>query len=118
MLDYVYYFKQSSSLNINVNIYFSITKAPTCTTDEPLVGGATPIPDSYMTASSVYAAHRMPFNARINGTSAWCASTLERDATEPNMYLQVSLCIVKLGCVVVAMFTVHSLFIPLTERLN
>jgi len=55
------------------------------------VGGADPIPDSHMTASSFRSISTGPSFARLGGTSgAWCPSQEEKIATVPNFYLQVS----------------------------
>ena len=96
MWDLIIILSKHISLNLYLNIYrvflFHFT-APTC--DGPLVGGANPIPDVHMTASSyligVTGIHFLPSNARLNGTSAWCPSTAEIDAPIPTMYIQVSL---------------------------
>ena len=67
------------------------------------MGGITPIPDAHMTASSirtqVFGFTNLPHYARLHGTSAWCSSTAEKDATVPNMYLQVSITIFKVAFV-------------------
>ena len=65
--------------------------APTCNTEVPLVGGLIPVPDAHFTASSVWMSpNNDPYKARLNSASAWSASVAERDAPEPNYYLQVS----------------------------
>jgi len=62
-----------------------------CPTGSPLMGGATSIPDSYMTASS-YRDSRSdfaPYQARRQDNSfAWCPSGAERDAAVPAMWFQ------------------------------
>jgi len=70
-----------------------LNTAPTCGTEEPLVGGVNPVPDAHFNASSVWnSPNNDPYKARLNSASAWSASVAVRDAPEPNFYLQVSLC--------------------------
>jgi len=58
----------------------------------PLMGGANPIPDSHMLATSYLASPpNLPHYARLHGSSAWCPSFAERDDPLSNFYLQVSL---------------------------
>jgi len=67
--------------------------APTCDTEEPLVTGTTPIPDAYMTASSIYQSTQQvcpAYHARLHGSAAWSPEDAEKFAPVPNMYLQVS----------------------------
>jgi len=94
---------------LTLNIISFFYTALTCDTEELLVGGATPIPDAHMTASSWYSETgwniitHLPHYARLHGTSAWCSSTAEKDASVPNMYLQVSITIFKLRWSVVCL---------------
>ena len=62
-----------------------------CPTGSPLMGGATPIPDSYMTASSYWNndVKSAPYTARLYNSLGWCPSTAEKDAAVPAMWLQV-----------------------------
>jgi len=62
-----------------------------CPTGSLLMGGATPIPDSYITASSQYGtgSGSAPHQARLQNSRAWCPSTAEKDAAVPAMWLQV-----------------------------
>lgn len=53
------------------------------------MGGATPIPNSYMTASSYWGAKYEPYQGRLNNVEAWTTSTAEKDAAIPSMWLQV-----------------------------
>jgi len=73
----------------HINILFSYT-ALTCDTEEPLMGGSNPIPDSHMTASSVFNTQCLPNFARLHGQYAWSASQAELDAPVPNLYIQVN----------------------------
>jgi len=54
------------------------------------VNGNNPIPDASMTASSDLGLGWKPFNARLHGSTAWCASAAERGTVPPNFYIQVS----------------------------
>ena len=117
---------------LTLNIISFFYTALTCDTEELLVGGATPIPDDHMTATSVHYIFS-PYKARLYEESAWCPSLEEVGAPAPNMYLQVSLTTFKLGWVVlcsgnhilrsvqiigVAGLTACSLFLLQAERLN
>jgi len=53
------------------------------------VSGSQPIPDEYMTASSVYGPDWEAHYARLGGAPSWCASITERDAPTPSFYIQV-----------------------------
>jgi len=64
------------------------------------VGGANPIPDGYMTASSIYSTSYQAHFARLHGTGGWGASQAELDAPVPNIFLQVSSDTCKTDCVV------------------
>ena len=60
--------------------------------EEALVSGNNPIPDAHITASSEYNVDYAARFARINttgGWKGWLASSLEINAPEPRMYLQV-----------------------------
>jgi len=57
---------------------------------EPLLNGASPVPDSFFTASSewsvTYAAHK----ARLEETGIfWCPTQADRDAIPRTLFLQV-----------------------------
>ena len=66
------------------------SKGFTCVTEEPLLKGSNPIPDSYFTASSVYS-NFAAYTARMDGTADyWCSTTADRDASPPTLVLQVS----------------------------
>jgi len=60
---------------------------PTCVTEEALVNGVVPIPDSQITATSVFDSAHNTTSARLlsslNG-GAWCGST-----NDTNMYIMV-----------------------------
>ena len=43
-----------------------------CPTGSHLMGGATPIPDSYMTASSAFDSTATAPKARLHNSQAWC----------------------------------------------
>ena len=101
MCGHVYYLMQAcKSQSLFKHLFLFNYTAPTCVTDEPLVGGTSPIPDGHMTASSYLiggtGTHFLPSNARLNGTSAWCPSKEEMDAPVPTMYIQVSLSALKI----------------------
>ena len=68
---------------------FWTTIGPECVTEEPLVDGSTPVPDGHMTASSIYYAAVDAPNARLNFAGAWCASAVEINSSQPNMWIQV-----------------------------
>lgn len=71
-------------------------KAPSCGTAGPLVTGANPIPDSYMTASSSGAGYPAS-SARLHGTSVWRAESTVYNSQNPVFYIQVSFGIFGLG---------------------
>ena len=64
-----------------------------CWTENRLVNGANPIPDSGITASS-YFGDFMPHFARINSATNWCASDADTSAFVLNFFIQVSHCFV------------------------
>jgi len=71
-------------------LYF-IIEGVNCTADEPLLNGATPVPNSYFTASSeidlTHAAHL----SRLDGTDKrWTPTEADRDLIPPTLFLQVS----------------------------
>ena len=68
---------------------------PACSEENPLVNGATPIPDSYMTASSEISPASAPYRARLHNqpgsgyNGAWCNTVA--DAATTASYIQVIL---------------------------
>jgi len=62
-----------------------------CPTGSPLMGGANPIPNSYMTSSSQdgTSSASAPYQARLYNSLGWCPSAAENNAVPPAMWLQV-----------------------------
>jgi len=56
-----------------------------------LLHGASPVPDSYFTASSEWSSTYVAYKARLDGANSyWSPTSAERDAIPPTFYLQVS----------------------------
>jgi len=63
----------------------------TCAAEEPLLNGATPVPDGYFTASSEYSATYAAPKGRMDGGSGyWAPNSTDNSASPPTMFLQVS----------------------------
>jgi len=62
----------------------------TCATDEALLNGVNPVPDSYFIATSENVASRAAYYARMDGDSRWWVPTsTDASAIPLTMYLQV-----------------------------
>jgi len=75
------------TLNNYINIYIA---APECAdTTVALVDGNPPIPDGHMTATSAYSGYWVAPFARMSSGNAWCAASVDWNATVLNFYIQV-----------------------------
>jgi len=68
-----------------------------CPSEEPLLNGVNPVPDSYFTASSIYDLgyegyedFYAAFMARLNVGGHWRPSEAESVAIPPTLFLQVN----------------------------
>ena len=74
---------------INIQTQLDLGPVLACTTEDQLVSGSNPIPDTHMTASTEYSASWAAYYARLNGVNAWLPTQAERDTVPPNFYIQV-----------------------------
>jgi len=79
---------ETAPIEIFHTIFFS---GVTCPSEEPLLNGINPVPDSYFTASSIYGASYAAYKAHLDGGGGfWVASSAEKDAIPPTFFLQVN----------------------------
>ena len=74
----------------SLSLFRFFYRGPTCASEEALLDGTNPVPDSYFNASSEWSVDYAAHKARLGADSHWAPTDVDKDAELITLYLQVS----------------------------